>query len=78
MTLRNFWIETAASGRKTKDATGPRTADGGFVTYVHVNDHGTTKLAIVVEGYVKDGELRLVVEDTIDNETLYKRAFTRG
>lgn len=55
--VRNFWIELDVDGRKERIATGPRSADGGFMLTIKMREKGTVKEALVIEGVVRaDGK----------------------
>lgn len=49
-TVRNFWIEISASGRKTRIATGPTGKGGAFRAVVKIRDKGEIREAGTLEG----------------------------
>ncbi|MHB9019374.1 MAG: hypothetical protein ACYC3G_00650 [Minisyncoccota bacterium] len=61
--MRNFWIEGEVDGRKTVLTGGPRSKDGGFTLTVFIKDHGTSRKALQVDGFVNStGELVLIAQ----------------
>jgi hypothetical protein len=75
--VRNFWLTTNVDGRKTVDATGPRSAGNGFTLRIQQRENGSPSDALRVEGNVSDdGTLRLVVLDAdlnVVHEVVTKR-----
>lgn len=69
MAVRNFWIEADIDGRRTELHGGPVRKDGGFDLRIYVRDNGSSKLALVIEGYEIDGNLRLNVWPKIEKLT---------
>lgn len=60
---KNFWVETTVDGRKTKLASGPRAADGGFSTNIFMRADGERREVVHITGRVtSEGELVLDVE----------------
>lgn len=54
---RNFWVETVVDGCDTRDAAGPRSKDGGFVTTVYVRENGGSAKKVTIEGFVTQADL---------------------
>lgn len=71
MNVRNFFVRTEVDGRKTVDASGPKSKDGGFETLVYIRDAGEAKLALRVQGFAaEDGTLRLQIIDETSSRAL--------
>lgn len=60
--VRNFWIEVEVDGKRTRIATGPRAADGGFSMTISQRRKGNVMKAAVITGdWTPDGNLTLAV-----------------
>ena len=67
MAVRNFWIEAAIDGRKTRLRGGPVSKDGGFSLTIYQRSNGGIVRALVIEGMVASrpaGLLRLLVYES--------------
>lgn len=76
--VRNFWIELEVDGRKTRIATGPIAADGGFVLTVRQRDRGGIITPLRLGGYADaKGYLTLVANSGNGNELVLARTSRR-
>ena len=62
MAVRNFWVNGKVDGQRTEFGGGPRRKDGGFYLTIKQRDNGEIVTAAMIEGFVANGELVLMVD----------------
>ena len=62
MAVRNFWVNGKVDGQRTGFGGGPLRKDGGFSMTIKQRDNGEIVTAAMIEGFVANGELVLMVD----------------